>query len=111
MDFYEVFTRTPVNANARKMFGGEMHESAIDNNELRRIEGALQKKKASLGVKLHVKTKAQRKNLMYRMNIGERTYRAALLPEIADEWRECGKAINIIKVELSRRLTQTKDLA
>ena len=104
MNFYEVFVRSPVNRQAAGMLSSSKQiEADIGRDELIYLIQRLERKRRLLSKAIGVTTGAQRRNLMWKINKGKKTYRSSLHPRGVEEWRRNGLAINRLKLELARR--------
>ncbi|MCP4991946.1 MAG: hypothetical protein GY928_39615, partial [Colwellia sp.] len=101
--------RTPVNGSANAMLigGTDLPKVNATEEELRYLINRLERKRKLLNSALGITTKAQRKNLMYKMNKGVRNYRNEIQPRIVDEYRRNGYAIHRLAQELSTRKKAT----
>ena len=112
LNFYDVFVRSPVGGAAQNLLSGRRHiEKDIDNEELNYLVTRLQRKRKLLNNALHITSKAQKKNLLYKINKGVRTYRSSALPRMVDEWVRNGKSIEILNKEFARRKDERRNLA
>ena len=104
MDFYEVFVRAPVNGSAASLLSASSRiEEEISREDLIFLIQRLHRKRRLLNRAIGIKTKAQRKNLMYKINNGKRTQREKASSRGVDEWRRNGFAIARLTTELARR--------
>ena len=110
MDFYEIFVRTPVNGTAARMLtSGEVSKESIDRYEVIYLIERLMRKRRLLNKAIGIKTKAQRKNLMYRINKGKACIRTRTNPRGVDEWERNGRAIHILSKELNLRNKEARE--
>lgn len=95
MDFYEVFTRVPVNGSARNMVASKIAEEPLSIDDLRAIYRRMSKERAQLDKDAGLLTKAQRSNTCYRINSRRRSYYDGL-PDSVKKWHNHGQSIKKI---------------
>jgi hypothetical protein len=104
MNFYEVFVRAPANGQAAGVLKAATGvEADIDRDELVFLIERLERKRRLLNKAIGITTKAQRKNLMTKINKGHRNCRSAIHPRGVDEWRRNGLALKRLHDELAAR--------
>lgn len=104
MDFYEIFVRSPINGSARNMITYKQSvERDIQKDELVYLIARLERKRRLLNKALGITSKAQRKNLMYRIGKKRPTMRTVHNPRGVDEWYRNGIAIRRLCDELAAR--------
>ena len=104
MDFYEIFVRAPVNSSARNMLvAADDIEKEISDDELKHLVERLIRKRRLLNRAIGITTKAQRKNLTYKLNHKRRTHRERFNPRGVDEWQRNGQSIQRLMRELECR--------
>ncbi len=104
MNFYDVFVRSPINRTAAIVAAPAYGlEKDISTDDIKFLIGRLRRKRRLLDRAIGIATDRQRKNMMYKLNKGRRTYRGALNPRGIDEWVRNGAAIQVLNKELQSR--------
>ena len=104
MDFYEIFVRAPVNGSARNMLvAADDIEKEISDDELKHLIERLLRKRSLLNKALGLTTKAQRRNLAYKLSTKRKSQRQKHNPRGVDEWQRNGQSIQRLSRELECR--------
>lgn len=92
MDYRDLPAMVPVNGRAASVVSqrGIESDKPLSREELIEIVARLERKSRLLKLVLHIKTKAQHKNLMWKTNKGHRTVRSAAEPRSVKEYKRVG---------------------
>ena len=103
-DLYDIYVRTPINGTtARAISFSYAEETEITTDDIKYILKRLQRKRKLLNTAIGITTKAQKRNLRYKISKGQITVRGRYNSRGVDEWVRNGDAIFSLTRELTRR--------
>ena len=103
MNISEILVRSPVNRSTSFVVSqdGCKDETPLTRDELSYLVRRLERKHRLMKHALQIKSKAQHKNMIYKLNIGVRQFRTEKEPRIVAEYVRVGNDMQRLLNELS----------
>lgn len=105
MDFYEIFTRAPVNGAARNLGTCKATPEELTYDELALVSGRMQKERVELAKKAGIRSKRHRKNLCRKIAKDPGYYEK--LSSSLKKWWNHGQSLERVNRELERLKNET----